>query len=136
MKARRIALPQQKKRKSIPHKCSRKDGRGTRKAELIGRKKTRLLPARTSSFFRKGSALPAKRVQSRKMPQEFQEEESMPADQRQPERRKGLSKQVYFYKIDLARISHKLSGNSDNLLGRLRSQMPSSCRFDNVLGHL
>ena len=37
---------------------------------------------------------------------------------------------------DLARISHKLSGNLNNLSRHLRPQMPASCRPDNVLSHL
>jgi len=36
----------------------------------------------------------------------------------------------------LARISHTLSLNLDNLSRHLRPQIPSPCRFDNVLRYL
>ena len=40
------------------------------------------------------------------------------------------------YELRLTHISHSLSGNLDKMSRHLRPQMPSSCRFDNVLRHL
>jgi len=43
---------------------------------------------------------------------------------------------IYLHQLFLTRISHSLSVNLDNLSRHLRPQIPSSCRFDNVLRYM